>query len=132
MITPIDFKRRLRGWTLFQIQLAAMSESARLASEAPRACSCRRHLPIPESMSRPDGSILLILLRSCVYPNLHEMFWSSRETARASSGLRFRDDEIIIGCFQNGRTFEWAQAHFFVSRDTRPASEAGNTDKGRR
>ena len=31
--------------------------------------------------------------------------------------LRFWPREIILGCFQTGRTSQWAQAHFFVGRD---------------
>jgi hypothetical protein len=31
--------------------------------------------------------------------------------------LRFCRVEIILWCFQTGRTNEWARAHFFVGRD---------------
>jgi hypothetical protein len=48
------------------------------------------------------------------------------------SVLRFGGDKIIMSCFENGRMFEWARAHFFVSPDLRPTPVSRKRDKGRR
>ena len=41
-----------------------------------------------------------------------------RAAERLRVELRFIDNETIMGCFQIGRTFEWARAHFFVGPRT--------------
>jgi hypothetical protein len=58
----------------------------------------------------------------------NEQSWSSGQSPTA---LRFGVRESILSCFQNGRTTQWARAHFFVGRNSRPGVEVSAKPKCR-
>ena len=58
----------------------------------------------------------------------NEQSWSSGQSPTA---LRFGVRKSILSCFQNGRTTQWARAHFFVGRNSRPGVEVSAKPKCR-
>ncbi len=83
--------------------LSIASSAAENISTTPRV-RIRRSAISPRSNSSSVG-------------NLNQRKPSVTNHADEYTVLRFGGGEIIMGCFQIGRTIEWARAHFFVGRE---------------
>src|SRR5260370_37240916 len=73
--------------------------------------------------------ILQVRLGNVSPEYIHELTHSTKRpfatiSCRYRVVLPFCGIEIILSCFQTGRMYEWARAHFFVGRDKWRSAEA--------